>query len=288
MNPYTQPMMTITPLVDGPVSVAAYTCSATASARPFAEQHPSWSVSYVQAGSFGCQCRGRHFEFMPGSVLLGRPGDEYTCTHDHHGGGDECLAVFLEPELAHEIGGARHPPWESGGLPPLAELVALGELARSAARRAAGPRVDEVGLALAAKVVDVVAGRQRPRVRARPTDRRRAIESAQWIDLHAEQDIDLQTLAARTGLSVYHYLRVFAAAMGVTPHQYLLRCRLRKAAQRLADEDRPITEIALDVGFSDLSNFVRSFRRAAGVSPRVYRQASRSRRHDLLQAIARS
>ncbi|MBS0434507.1 MAG: helix-turn-helix transcriptional regulator [Proteobacteria bacterium] len=280
--------MTITPLLRGPVSVAAYACTTEASARPYAEQHTRWSVSYVQAGSFGCQCRGARFELMPGAVLLGRPGDEFTCTHDHHGGGDECLAFFIEPEVADEIGGARHPPWQSSGLPPLPELMALSELARSVARRAAGPRVDEVGMALAAKVVDLVAGEQRPRATQRPVDRRRAIESARWIDLHSHQDIDLQSLATQTGLSVYHYLRVFSAVLGVTPHQYLLRCRLRKAAQLLSEEDRAITEIALDVGFADLSNFVRTFRRAAGVSPRLYRQASRTRRHDLLQAIARS
>jgi AraC family transcriptional regulator len=281
-------MLTIMPLVRGPVSVAVYTCTAAASARPYAEQHTNWSVSYVQAGSFGCQCRGKRFELMPGAVLLGRPGDEFSCTHAHHGGGDECLAFFIEPEVADEIGGARRQPWQSRGLPPLAELVALGELARSASKLAAGPRVDEVGLALMAKVVDVVAGQQRARPEARPTDRRRALGSAQWIEMHANQDINLQTLAAHAGLSVYHYLRVFAAVLGVTPHQYLLRCRLRKAARLLADEDRAITEIALDVGFADLSNFVRSFRRAAGVSPRAYRQAARTQRQDLQQAIARS
>jgi AraC family transcriptional regulator len=281
-------MLTVTPLAHGPVSVAAYACSAAASDRPFAELHSSWSVSYVQAGSFGCQCHGKRFELLPGAVLLGRPGDEFTCTHDHHGGGDECLAFFILPDVAEEIGGARREPWKSGGLPPLAELAALGELAGSSARRAAGPRIDEVGLALAAKVVDMVAGQQRPRVLARPIDRQRAIESARWIDLHAGQDVDLQTLAAQSGLSVYHYMRVFAAVLGVTPHQFLMRCRLRKAAQLLADEDRAITEIALDVGFADLSNFIRSFRRAAGVSPRIYRQASRTQRKDLLYAIARS
>ena len=166
-------MLTITPLVRGPVSVSAYACATAASARPFPEQHASWSVSYVQAGSFGCECHGKRFELMPGAVLLGRPGDEYTCTHDHHGGGDECLAFFIESEVAEEIGGARRPPWRSCGLPPLVELVALGELARSAARRAVGPRVDELGLALAAKAVDVVSGRHRPRSPARPADTRR-------------------------------------------------------------------------------------------------------------------
>ena len=281
-------MMTITPLLRGPVSVAAYACTAQASTRPYPEQHTCWSVSYVQAGSFGCQCCGKHFELMPGAVLLGRPGDEFTCTHDHHGGGDECLAFFIEAEVADEIGGARHPPWKSSGLPPLPELMVLGELARSAARRVTGPRVDEVGIALAAKVVDVMTGEQRPRQLQRPIDRRRAIDSARWLDLNAHQDVDLQGLATQTGLSVYHYLRVFSAVMAVTPHQYLLRCRLRNAARLLADEDRTITEIAMDVGFADLSNFVRTFRRAAGVSPRMFRQASRTRREDLLQAIARS
>lgn len=281
-------MMTITPLWRGPVSVAAYACTAEASARPFVEHHTHWSVSYVQAGSFGCQCRGARFELMPGAVLLGRPGDEFTCTHDHHGGGDRCLAFFIDPQLADEIGGARRPPWQSGGLPPLPELMTLGELAHGATRREAGPRVDEVGLALAAKVVNVLAGGQRPRAMQRPVDRRRAVESARWIDLHAHLDVDLQCLATKSGLSVYHYLRVFSSVLGVTPHQYLLRCRLRKAAQLLTDEDRSITDVALDVGFADLSNFVRTFRRAAGVSPRVYRKASRTRRQDLLQAIARS
>lgn len=281
-------MLTITPLLRGPVSVSAFACTAKASARPYREEHAHWSVSYVQAGSFSCQCRGAHFELMPGGVLLGRPGDEFTCTHDHHGGGDECLAFFIAPEVADEIGGARHPLWASSALPPLPELMALGELARGAARRMTGPRLDEVGLALAAKVADVMAGKQRPRALQRPLDRRRAIESACWIGLHAHQDIDLQGLATRTGLSVYHYLRVFSAVLGVTPHQYLLRCRLRNAAQLLTDEDRPITSIALDVGFADLSNFVRTFRRAAGVSPRLYRQASRTNRHDLLRAIGRS
>jgi AraC-like DNA-binding protein len=46
----------------------------------------------------------------------------------------------------------------------------------------------------------------------------------------------------------------------------------------LTDDDRPITEIAYDVGFGDLSNFVRTFHRAAGVSPRRFREASRGMR----------
>jgi len=79
---------------------------------------------------------------------------------------------------------------------------------------------------------------------------------------------------------------VFGAALGVTPHQYLVRCRLRDAARLLAAGDTPVTEIALDVGFADLSNFVRTFHRAAGVPPRAFRQAARGERRLLADRLA--
>jgi AraC family transcriptional regulator len=64
----------------------------------------------------------------------------------------------------------------------------------------------------------------------------------------------------------------------VTPHQYLVRARLRRAARLLAREDRAITDVAYEAGFADLSNFVRTFGRAAGVSPREFRRAARGDR----------
>jgi AraC-like DNA-binding protein len=81
----------------------------------------------------------------------------------------------------------------------------------------------------------------------------------------------LADLARRAGQSPYHFLRTFKAVTGVTPHQWLLRARLREAARRLATSHAPVTEIALDVGFEDLSNFIRTFRAEFGVSPRRYR-----------------
>jgi AraC-like DNA-binding protein len=74
--------------------------------------------------------------------------------------------------------------------------------------------------------------------------------------------------------------------LGVTPHQYLVRSRLRRAARLLTDDARPITEVALEVGFGDLSNFVRTFHRAAGVSPRRFRQAARGDRKILQDRLA--
>jgi AraC family transcriptional regulator len=72
-------------------------------------------------------------------------------------------------------------------------------------------------------------------------------------------------------LSPFHFLRVFRAVTGLTPHQYLLRARLRAAAALLVTTQTPVTEIALAVGFEDLSNFTRSFGAEYRLTPKRYR-----------------
>ena len=258
------------------ISVSDFRCTAGPGAKPFAEQYACHSISYVRKGSFGCHSRGRFHELVAGSILVGHPGDEYTCTHDHVCG-DECLSFFLDPELVETIGD-RADVWRIGSVPPLGELMVLGELAQAAADGNSDIGLDEVGQLLAGRFVDVVAGRAAKPMKAAMRDRRRAVETALWIDAHSHRPIDLDDAAAQAGISPFHFLRLFSDVLGVTPHQYLVRSRLRHAARRLADDDSPITDIAYDVGFGDLSNFVRTFHRAAGVSPLRFRQASRGMR----------
>ena len=245
--------------------------------RPFAELHDRFSVAYVRKGSFGYRARGRAFELVAGSLLIGRPGDEYTCTHDHHVCGDECLSIQLTPDVA-ETTGVQPRSWHSGGLPPIPELVVLGELAQAAAEGRSDVALDEVGLMLVARCAEVVSGESPKATKATVRDRRRAVETAMWMDANAHEPIGLDSAAEEAGLSPFHFLRLFRDVLGVTPHQYLVRARLRRAARLLADEERSITDIALDVGFADLSNFVRTFHRAAGVSPTGFRRAARGDR----------
>ena len=272
----------------GQISVSDFRCTAGPGARPFAEQYDCHSISYVRKGSFGCHFRGRFHELVAGSILVGHPGDDYTCTHDHVCG-DECLSFFLSPELVEAIGD-RAGVWRIGSVPPLGELMVLGELAQKAADGNSDIGLDEVGHLFAARFVDVVAGRAPKPMNAALRDRRRAVETALWIDAHSHGQIDLEDAADQAGISPFHFLRLFRHVLGVTPHQYLVRSRLRHAARRLADDDSPITDIAYDVGFADLSNFVRTFHRAAGASPMRFRQAakqgSRAKRKILQEQLA--
>jgi len=269
--------MTATTLLERPsITVSDFRCSARAGDAPFVERHRCHSVSYVRKGSFGCASRGRLFDLVAGSILVGHPGDEYVCSHDHVCG-DECLSFFLSPELVQAIGG-RAELWQLGALPPLPELMVLGELAQAAAEGRSDVGLDEVGTLFAGRFVEVASERPRRRPVATARDRRRAVETALWIDANSQRQIDLDRAAAQAGISPFHFLRLFSGVLGVTPHQYLVRARLRHAARLLADDDRPVTAVAYDVGFGDLSNFVRTFHRAAGVSPRRFRQASRGDR----------
>ena len=261
-----------------------FRCSAGPDDKPFVEQYASHSISYVRKGSFGCRCRGRTFELVAGSILVGYPGDEFVCTHDHVCG-DECLTFFLAPELVEAIGDSAE-VWRVGAAPPLPELMVLGELARAAADGRSDIGLDEIGQVFAGRFIEVVSGRSREPASSTARDRRRAVETALWIDANSQRDIDLEDAAAEAGISPFHFLRLFSGVLGVTPHQYLVRSRLRHAARLLADDNNSVTDIAYDVGFGDLSNFVRTFHRAAGVSPRKFREASRGMRKIFQERLA--
>ena len=256
--------------------VVDYRCQSGPGDTPFPERHQTFSAAYVRRGSFGYRVRGRSFELVAGSVLLGYPGDEYMCTHDHVAG-DECLSFHLETEAVEAIG-ARTAPWRLGAVPPLPELMVLGELAQASAEGRSDVGLDEVGLLLAARIAEVACGRELRPLRVPARDRRRAVQAALWIEEHSADPVDLERAAGQVGLSPFHFLRIFSGVLGVTPHQYLVRSRLRRAARLLADGAASVTDVAFEVGFGDLSNFIRSFHRAARVSPRAFQKAARGDR----------
>ena len=269
--------MSSTTLLQRPtLTVSDFRCSAVPGEKPFAELHRCHSISFVRKGSFGYHSRGRTHDLVAGSFLIGSPGTEFVCTHDHVCG-DECLSFFFEPELVATIG-ERAEAWQIGAAPPLAQLMVLGELAQAAADGESDIGLDEVGHLLAQRLVEVVSGTAKKPAKVTARDRRRAVEAALWIDAHSHREIELEDAARQAGVSPFHFLRSFSGVLGVTPHQYLVRSRLRRAARYLAEDDKPVTDVAYDVGFNDLSNFVRTFHRAAGVSPLKFRQASRGMR----------
>src|SRR3954447_3215919 len=169
------------------ISVSDFRCSAGPGDEPFVEQYRCHSVSYVRKGSFGCASRGRLFELVAGSILVGHPGGEYMCTHDHVCG-DECLSFFLSPELVEAIGDSKagdgRAIWQIGSAPPLPELMVLGELAQAAVDGSSDIGLDEIGQVLASRFVEVTSGKPRKAGPDAARDRRPPGPTRPWGGPH--------------------------------------------------------------------------------------------------------
>src|SRR5712671_3436358 len=127
----------------GSISIFDYRCGAGPADKPFVERHDGFSVSYVRKGSFGYHARGASFELV--------------C-------GDECLSFVLAPALVERIDAefamGRRDVWRTGCVPPLPQLVVMGELAQAAAEGTSAVGLDEIGISFAARFVEIVSGRK--------------------------------------------------------------------------------------------------------------------------------
>ncbi|MGI5241077.1 GlxA family transcriptional regulator [Dactylosporangium sp. CA-139066] len=97
----------------------------------------------------------------------------------------------------------------------------------------------------------------------------------QWMQEHAERDLTLANVAARAGLSVRTLNRRFRTETGETPMQWLAGARIRRAQELLETTDHGVDRIAHLTGFASPTNFRAQFKRACGVTPRVYRTTFR-------------
>ena len=85
--------------------------------------------------------------------------------------------------------------------------------------------------------------------------------------------IGVEEMAVEAGLSPSHFSRVFKTVIGETPYQFLMRYRVERAAEMLADPARPLIDVALACGFSDQPHLTRLFKQAYGQTPKRWRRA---------------
>jgi AraC family transcriptional regulator len=255
-----------------------FVCNSGPTDRAFEERHAWVSIAVVLSGTFTYGNEFGSTLLTPGSLLLGQVGSCFTCGHEH-GAGDRCLSFHFEPGLFETIAaatGARTMNFGRNSLPAHRSLTPLVARALLAIDGGAAPAsFEELSLDLAAAALSEGIDRK-PSPPINKRDERRVAAVARYLEENFAQPCALTDLAGLAGLSPYHFLRVFRATTGVTPHQHLLRVRLRAAAVSLARTDTPVTELALASGFDDLSNFIRSFRAEYGVAPSHYRRYRRS------------
>ncbi len=130
--------------------------------------------------------------------------------------------------------------------------------------------------AIHVRSVDALAHAARSTLRGglAPWQQRRARD---LLQSHVVEGIPLDAVAAACGLSKSGFLRAFRESFGVPPHQWLLRCRVDRAAELMRDPALALSDIAVDSGFFDQSHFTRAFSQRMGLSPGAWRRAQLAR-----------
>jgi AraC-like DNA-binding protein len=256
-------------------------CEAGPQDRPFEEQHTWSSIAVVVSGTFQYRSSTGEGLMVPGSLLLGNARDAFVCAHEH-GTGDRCVAFHYSPEFLARLGddlGVGNRRFDAPRLPP-ARVLAPFVAAASTLLTHSEPEAlacEAVSLQLAARVMTLDGDFEaEPLPRCEPAAVKRVTDVVRLMEREPDGLQTLRALADAAGLSPYHFLRSFNATTGTTPHQYILRARLRRAAVRLRVEDTRVLDIALDSGFGDVSNFNRTFHAEFGMNPRRYRQTHHS------------
>src|ERR687892_115098 len=107
--------------------------------------------------------------------------------------------------------------------------------------------------------------------RATEISNRHMLRARDAIDRDYAEPLGIPTLADIAHVSEAHFIRVFKATFGETPHRYLQRRRVERAMFLLRETDRSVTEICIDVGFGSLGTFSRTFADIVGEPPSAYR-----------------
>lgn len=240
--------------------------------RPHA--HEEFFIALTEAGQAASIYRGDTHAIGPGDIIVLNP-------EEGHAGGpppDHSWAyrsLYVPPDLMRRLA-AEFP----SGTPPMPRFVAdvvrdprvaalllryhrLSERPGSSALHREACLVE--GLLLLAS--RYAGGQWQPRPAGREPQAVRTVR--EFLDAHVEDNVTLQDLAQRAGLTPSHLCRVFRQATGMTPHAYQVQVRVRRAKALLL-AGHPIAQAAAESGFWDQAHLTRHFKRTMGATPAIY------------------
>lgn len=238
---------------------------------PPLEVGTDYCISRLERGSFAMQIGRQRWTLAPGSLFLHFPGMEYRCLHDKSVPTDVCLSLTYappsddDPESAiafERVARMRPVP------PPSNRLAYLFlRLARSAEQELLA---EETAYAVQTEIISQSESVRKPYREYQLRWYAERVDAARrHMEHHYSTEHRLAWLGRMVGMSPFHFARIFRELVGVPPHSYLLRVRLRKAAWHL-DQGASVTEACFNSGFQHLSHFSRHFHRHFGVKPSAY------------------
>jgi AraC family transcriptional regulator len=244
---------------------------------PFEERHDGVCIAAVTGGTFRYRSSLGSTVLAPGALLLGNDCHCFECGHEH-GVGDRCLSLRLAPEfletVVSSVPGVRRASFSVPRLPPhdrLLPVIAAAEAARDDGDAGAFEElVPRIAGAVSGALNESKTRPPAPGVR----DERRISAALRYIESSVDESLSIAGLAQVAAMSPYHFLRTFRALVGMTPHQFILYTRMKRAAISLRWTHENISAIAFAAGFGDLSTFNRRFQRIFGLSLGSFRAQS--------------
>ena len=209
------------------------------------------------------------------SVSIAPPGLPLSTSRD---GSCEITVIFLDPLMISDIARAETGIENPEVLPqygirdPLIRAIGMTLDAELASERPT-PRIYAESLA-AALAAHIFARYTNPVFRGAQCaglNRSQLRRVLDFVHDNLDRDLALDEIAAVANLSKYHFAKSFRAAMGIAPHQYIVKVRIEKARKLLAVDSISVEEVANRVGYSDKGHFAYQFMKIVGVSPNRYR-----------------
>ncbi|HEX7019218.1 MAG TPA: helix-turn-helix transcriptional regulator [Gemmatimonadaceae bacterium] len=264
------------------VSVVDFRCRAHVEPDGPEEPNPTHSIVLVRRGVFRRTWRGDACLADPNHVLFFNAAEPSSFAHPLPGG-DDCTILTVDAQRAVELVARHSPedvedpetPFRVGHAPSSRHVARLHfELLARIRRRDAALVVDDTLSELADESVRV-AYRTRtglePRRTVSAATRRRHHDLTEAVKLAINQRLEspprLSDLGRALGCSPFHLSRIFRETAGVRLRRYTQQLRARMAADRLTRGARNLTELALDLGYSDHSHLTNAFRREWGLPP---------------------
>ena len=235
---------------------------------PESERTEQNDVTFVERGAFELIEDRRWWVFSPGDVLVSSPGLRRRYHHFESCPEDRCLSVQFAPEVIEDALGKLPetilPPKVPSGI---ASNFALRWIIEALHSRS------HLEIESAAFHCATVLGPHRweraPRLSGVGAHTRKIRAACMSMALRLEENHSLTSLAAEARMSPFYFARVFSELVGEPPHQYLLRARLRRAAELLR-MGASVAEAALKSGFLDVNHFSKTFHRRFGTPPSRY------------------
>jgi AraC family transcriptional regulator len=199
----------------------------------------------------------------------------------------DCLHIYLDPKLTArvattslelDVSHTAIPPLDALILPELRTTMLAVDAELSTGGLGGPLMIESLANILAVRLLRYIFRLRRLVTR---TDgaltRRKLAMIVDYIMANLHRSPTLEEMAAMVGLSPYHFARQFKAASGLPPHQFLITRRVERAQRLLREKGNvSLAEVAIDVGFSDQSQFCFHFKRIVGATPARFRASAKS------------